>query len=499
MMPVAAPPAAVVWSPNAGPQTALVTCPVRTVFYGGARGGGKSDGLLGDWIGHAGRYGANARGLLIRRTLPELSDLIERSVEILTPLGWEHNVTAHTWRGPDGALLRMRYLDNDKDAQQYQGHSYTWIGVDEVGNFPRAKPIDLLSGTLRSAKGVPCYMRLTGNPGGPGHSWVKERYIAPHPEGFVPFTYEVNGSTVEAVFIPSTLDDNPYLGVEYESQIAQATAGDDALFKAWRYGDWDVFVGQMYQVRRGVHIVPNRKPTEYPAGTEWFATLDWGYIQGAYGLWAPDAERRIELAWEFYEGFRELHAKAAAHAIIEAHDRHGWPLPRLIHADEQMWQKHGSMGVSLGEEFATGLREAVGARPVPDVVQARHRPGSRETKVALIQRGLAVGTDTGPDGLPEPWARPSLTFAERCKHTIRVLQAIPRDPDNPNDVDADFSEDHAHDMVGFAVAARPEPPEVVRPQRVPGIAHTADKYLTPEPRTTGPRIQPRYVRRQFGR
>ena len=37
------------WEPQPGPQTALLACPVFEVFFGGARGGGKTDGMLGEW------------------------------------------------------------------------------------------------------------------------------------------------------------------------------------------------------------------------------------------------------------------------------------------------------------------------------------------------------------------------------------------------------------------------------------------------------------------
>ena len=35
--------------------------------------------------------------------------------------------------------------------------------------------------TLRSGAGVPVGMRVTGNPGGPGHQRVKARYVDPPP------------------------------------------------------------------------------------------------------------------------------------------------------------------------------------------------------------------------------------------------------------------------------------------------------------------------------
>jgi hypothetical protein len=37
------------WRPQAGPQKALVECPLKEIFFGGTRGGGKTDGVLGKW------------------------------------------------------------------------------------------------------------------------------------------------------------------------------------------------------------------------------------------------------------------------------------------------------------------------------------------------------------------------------------------------------------------------------------------------------------------
>ena len=37
----------IVWAPQEGPQTMLIDCPITLVGYGGARGGGKTDVVLG--------------------------------------------------------------------------------------------------------------------------------------------------------------------------------------------------------------------------------------------------------------------------------------------------------------------------------------------------------------------------------------------------------------------------------------------------------------------
>jgi hypothetical protein len=89
----------IAWSPRGNPaQQALVQCPIFEVFFGGARGGGKTDGMLGEWVKHADRYGKDVIGLMLRRTRTELIETIERSRAIYGLMGWTYNETDKMWR-----------------------------------------------------------------------------------------------------------------------------------------------------------------------------------------------------------------------------------------------------------------------------------------------------------------------------------------------------------------------------------------------------------------
>jgi hypothetical protein len=190
------------WSAMPGPQTALIQCPVFEVFYGGARGGGKTEGSLGDWLEHSDTWKQDAVGVFFRREQQQLDEVVARARTLFEPLGAKFNTQKTSFVMPGGARLKFRYLDKDADADKYQGHSYTRVYIEEATNFPSFAPIKKLFGTLRSAKGVPVGMRLTGNPGGPGHSWVHARYIKPAPKGYTILTdtIEVEG------FAPMTRD-----------------------------------------------------------------------------------------------------------------------------------------------------------------------------------------------------------------------------------------------------------------------------------------------------
>src|SRR5678815_69429 len=192
-------------------QAALISCPVFEGFFGGSRGGGKTDAVLVDFIVHAELYGANAIALMVRRTRTELVETIERSKQIYSPLGAVYHTQDSMWRFPNGARLRFAYLERDADADAYPGHSYARVYVEEIGNFPSPAPVMKLMATLRSGAGVPVGLRATGNPGGPGHQWVRARYIDPHPLGWQ-IIHSPEG--LERIYIPSRVADNVYLGAD---------------------------------------------------------------------------------------------------------------------------------------------------------------------------------------------------------------------------------------------------------------------------------------------
>src|ERR1022692_847405 len=91
-----------VWVPQPGPQHALVECPCEEVFFGGARGGGKTDGVLGKWAIKEQDYGTHFNGVMFRRTTISAEDAIERSKEIYGPLGGKFNESKLRWRMPNG-------------------------------------------------------------------------------------------------------------------------------------------------------------------------------------------------------------------------------------------------------------------------------------------------------------------------------------------------------------------------------------------------------------
>ena len=116
--------------------------------------------------------------------MPELRELIDKSRELYPKAfkGAKFREVEKIWRFPSGASLEFGYLDRDADVYRYQGQSYTWIGIDELTQYPTEFPLQYLQSRLRTTnKNIQCYIRCTANPGGVGGSWVRKRYLDPAP------------------------------------------------------------------------------------------------------------------------------------------------------------------------------------------------------------------------------------------------------------------------------------------------------------------------------
>ncbi len=439
----------VIWSPQSGPQTALVACPVFEVFYGGARGGGKTDGVLGEFVIHADEWGEHAIGLMIRRTRVELVETIERSKQIYQPLGAKYHEQASMWRFPNGARLRFAYLERDSDADGYQGHSYSRVYVEEIGNFPSATPIMKLMATLRSGAGVRVGFRATGNPGGPGHQWVKARYIDPAPMGWKIVTSEFthDGQTVsrDRVFIPSKLQDNHYLGGDYVANLHMS--GSSELVKAWLDGDWNVIAGAFFPEFGSQHIVPAKTlPADWPR----FRSADWGSARPFHvGWWAisdgngdfPRGALVNYREWYGWNGKPNEGCKMTAEEIgagILQRDGNDKIQSGASVLDPAAFSQDG--GPSIAERMYEGAGRKI------DFRRADNR------RVAKI--GAMGGWDQVRARLKGEDGKPMIYFMDNCVHMIRTLPTLQHDPLRPEDCDSE-GEDHAPDSGRYACMSRP--------------------------------------------
>lgn len=218
-------------------QEALLRCSLREGLYGGAGGGGKSVALLAAALQYVDVPGYKA--ILFRRYYHQLSapdGLLALSRRWLddTPAHWDGQ--AKTWRFPSGATLEFGYLDHLGDELVYKGTGRQFWGFDELTDI-REEQYTFLQGWLRKPTSgelakVPLRVWAASNPGGPGHEWVRSRFVKPE-------TRHRNSVTGEPVFfIPARLSDNPH-NDEDSYRVSLANMSQIAR-KQIEEGDWDV-------------------------------------------------------------------------------------------------------------------------------------------------------------------------------------------------------------------------------------------------------------------
>ena len=452
----------VVWEAQAGPQTALISCPVFEVFFGGARGGGKTDGVLGDFLEHADTYGKEAIGLMVRRERTQLIETIERSRQIYTPLGWKFHEQEKMWRAPDGARLRFAYLERDADAEAYQGHSYTRVYIEEIGNFPSEKPILKLMATLRSGAGVPTGFRATGNPGGPGHQWVRARYIDPAPMGYRVVKDAVSG--LERVYIPSRVSDNRYLGDDYVAKLK--AAGSKELVRAWLDGDWSVIEGAFFDCwEMEKHVV---RPFTIPSDWLRFRACDWGSAKPfSVGWWAVAGD---DFSRTGADG-EEMGGIIPRGALVRYREWYGSSSPNV---GLKLTAEEVAQGILSKEQPGENIRYSV-LDPAAFAVDGGPSIAERMMKVGVsfrradnkrvAQMGALGGWDQMRQRLKgDADGRPMIYTFSTCVDSIRTIPALQHDPDKPEDLDTD-GEDHAGDEWRYACMSRPYQPVKAEPPK----------------------------------
>lgn len=410
----------VAWAPASKPQRALLSCPAFEVFFGGARGGGKTDGILGEWAQHANGHGVNAIGLMVRRSRIQLTETFERAKAIYRPLGATFTEVPMRCVMQNGARLIFAYLERDADAENYQGHSYSRIYVEEAGNFPSPVPILKLMASLRSGAGVPCRMRLTGNPGGPGHQWVRARYIDPAPLGWEPIVDA--GTGLDRVYIPSRVSDNRYLGPGYVAQLKQS--GSPELVRAWLEGDWTVVAGAYFpEFDLARHVIA---PRVLPQHWTRIRAFDWGSARPFCCLWIAVSDGTVAgLPSGALIVYREWYGS-------NGEPNTGLKMPAEAVARGILEREEPGETIRLSAIDPAGLREDGG----PSIAE-RMRPipwyGADNSRVAGWDqiRSRLVGMDE----------KPMLYVFATCLNLIRTLPALQHDERKPEDLDSD-GEDH---------------------------------------------------------
>jgi len=444
----------VIWQPYPGSsQELFLCCPIFECLYEGTRGPGKSDALLMDFAQFVGKgYGRHWRGLLFREEFERLEELIEKSIEYFSQIFPDavYNISRSVWEFATGEKLYFRYAKKEVDYWKFHGHSYPWIGWDELTNWPDDKLYIKMMSVCRSAyPGMPRHYRSTCNPHGVGHNWVKARFIDPVPRGIV----HADDEGRERVCIHGSIWENKKLLKNDPDYLKNLEAQPKHIRKAWLDGDWDIIAGGMFDDvwDSDIHVI---NPFEVPKTWRIDRSFDWGSSKPySVGWWAESDGSDIKLN----DGTAISTQKGSLYRIAELYGWTGKPnegtkelsteIARKIKEFEKALCRNVNAGpadssiydVTDGKSIASEMeRMGVGWR------KADKSPGSRKNGWELMRERLKNSiTKEGP----------GLFIFDTCRQFIRTVPVLPRDKNKTDDVDSSV-EDHIADETRYRISTK---------------------------------------------
>lgn len=393
--------------------------------------------LVGRQMAGALKYGRAWNGIIFRRKYKDLKELRRRVDELIYKgfpaerVGGENQtniIRLHNSAG--GGVITMAACQSIEQLSDWIGMQFVEITIDECTTFPFfTKMIDKLRGSLRSPHGVPCHIFCTGNPGGAGHGQVKGFFrlgSGGHPpkKPFIVTTEALNGVTYDEsrVYIPSFLSDNKILCDNDPKYVARLMSiSDPVLRKAWIEGNWDVFIGQAFDINEK-HIVPVQP---IPSNAPIYMTYDWGFGKPfSIGWWWVDQYNNLFRFSEWYgwngtedEGLR-LEDSRVCEGVIEREKALGIDNREIIRlCDPTCFNKKpdfngGGQGPSTADIFASYSLNLI--------------PGdaNRQLKIRAFRERIAIKN-----------GKPTLFVYDNCVHFLRTIPMLSVDADDPEQID----------------------------------------------------------------
>jgi hypothetical protein len=463
----------VAWAPQPGSQDYFLRASwapdcVREVLYESPRGPGKTDALLMAFAQHVGRgFGADWRGIIFRRTFPELSDIIAKSQRWFGEMFPKatYNQSAHTWRWPTGEVLIFSYMERPSDYYRYHGHAYPFIGWEELTTWSSDECYRSMFSCLRSTNPrVPRMVRATTNPYGRGHNFVKARFGLPLPTGVMHGPIIRTPGQPDRQVVHGRLEENQVLLHAEPNYIEalRASASNPAQAAAWIEGSWDIVAGGMFDDlwRRDVHVIPPIPPDRIPRGWRMDRSYDDGQSRPfSVGWWAQSNGEPIE-----WEGRVIGPVRGDLVRIAEWYGWNGQPNKGLQLATSEI-----AKGV-VAREQELGIRGRV--RPGPaDTSIWNADPKDPRSSIAseMLKHGVSwERADKGPGSRKQGWQlmrelmkgaipsnenrreKPGLFISAACEQALRTIPTLPRDDRDPDDVDTE-AEDHCADEMRMRI------------------------------------------------
>jgi hypothetical protein len=311
------------WVPKSSPQLTAIQCRAQFLLYGGASGGGKSNWLVADSAQEFDN--SQFRGILLRKSYTEMTNLIDEMERIYLPLGGRKSDGGKLWRFPAGGMMRLGYMAKDSDVELYTGKPISWLGIDEAQFQTEDRVRSLLPWvSTPNEYGLRDRVRITANPSTP---WLRQVFLngecpVCHPErSVIPAAvyagarWKKDDSPVmlTTCFIPAKLEDNPMYDERKLSMLKSQTAD---IQKKLLMGCWCHTEGAFFPFLNESYIMPYSECNE-----QWwhlhFIVMDFGMSSSAAatGLYFIDERNRMIKIGEDVE--RKMYSSDYAHHVAK--------------------------------------------------------------------------------------------------------------------------------------------------------------------------------------
>ncbi len=388
-----------------------------------------------DYIEHP-RY----RGLVIRRNYDDLKDWIDRAKFMYRYMGVKVTGNPAQFEFPSGAKIWTGHLSNEDAWMKYLGQEFQKIAIEELTLIPKELDyLRLISSARSTIKGLPAQVFGTTNPGGPGHAWVKERFVSVARNK----THYDKNSGKSRIFIPSKVTDNPTIMREDPEYINSLKALPDELRRAWLDGDWEIFAGQFFgKWRHDLHVVD-----DFDIPHEWYKyrSIDYGFAAPfSCGWYAVDFNGNVYRYREHYEAGQEL-----SHHIDRIRELSGDEQYMMTVGDPSMWIRN-PQNTNRSDTVAPSsmsIADILGRHGI-NVIKANNE---RISGWNLCRQYLDHS-----DGRP-----PKFKVFKSCKNFIRTLPTLVHDDRKPEDLDT-TGEDHACDEWRYMLMLIGRPKRIVQ-------------------------------------
>jgi hypothetical protein len=418
-----------------GPQMALMESDATELLYGGARGGGKSQGLRALAVTYCLTY-PGAKVVLFRQTFRQLEDthILELQKELPVSLAsYKHD--AHNFIFFNGSVLMMRFCEAAGDELQYETAEWDLMLFDEITAFTKKQYVRL---TTRCRSTKPWWpgrrIRCAGTPGNIGHDWVYERFVKdkePFKKWRVP--QEKGGGTRQ--FIPAKFTDNTTL-MERDPHYGTFLKNlSDEEYRA-AMGDWTILSGQYFKRwRSDVHAV---EPFDIPIDWDRYICVDYGFNAPYACLWAARVPSTNTL-WVYREHYgKGLDSKEQARRARQVTVDYSEKIKAIV-LDPSMFSKVNVKGKhvrSISEDWKDEFRGSTQIMPGNN----ERIPGWKLMREMLDwQANPATGAVLVP---------PRLFVSKDCPNLLRTIPLMIASETNIEDINTKL-EDHAVDALRY--------------------------------------------------